>query len=72
MKRFPSIYKTKDFYLEDSMAITQHNPKELFPQYGNYCHAVEVSGDSRILFISGLNGYKQDGTTMPDSFEDQA
>ena len=54
------------------MAITQHNPKELFPQYGNYCHAVEVSGDSRILFISGLNGYKQDGTTMPDSFEDQA
>ena len=24
------------------------------------------------MFISGLNGYKSDGVTMPDSFEDQA
>ena len=54
------------------MAIIRHNPEGLFPQYGNYCHAVEVSGDSRMLIISGLNGYEQDGKTMPDSFEGQA
>ncbi|MFK7805728.1 MAG: RidA family protein [Anaerolineae bacterium] len=54
------------------MSIKRHNPEELFPQYGNYCHAVEVSGDSSILFISGLNGYEKDGKTMPDSFEGQA
>jgi 2-iminobutanoate/2-iminopropanoate deaminase len=53
------------------MPITKHNPKELFPQYRNYSHAVEVSGDSRLLFISGLNGYLKDGITMPDSFEEQ-
>ena len=39
------------------MPLKKHNPAELFPQYGNYSHGVEVSGDSRILFISGLNGY---------------
>ena len=53
------------------MPITKHNPKELFPPYRNYSHAVEVSGDSRLLFISGLNGYLSDGKTMPDSFEEQ-
>jgi enamine deaminase RidA (YjgF/YER057c/UK114 family) len=53
------------------MSITKHNPKELFPQYRNYSHAVEVSGNSRLLFISGLNGYLADGKTMPDSFEEQ-
>jgi len=54
------------------MAITKHNPTDLFPQYRNYSHAVEVSGDSRLLFISGLNGFLADGKTMPDSFEEQA
>jgi enamine deaminase RidA (YjgF/YER057c/UK114 family) len=53
------------------MPIIPHNPKELFPQYHNYSHAVEVSGDSRLLFISGLNGYWTDGKSMPDSFEEQ-
>ena len=53
------------------MPITQHNPAELFPQYRNYSHAVEVHGNSRLLFISGLNGYLADGVTMPDSFEEQ-
>lgn len=53
------------------MPITQHNPAALFPQYRNYSHAVEVSGESRILFISGLNGYLPDGVTMPESFEAQ-
>jgi len=53
------------------MTIIKHNPKELFPPYRNYSHAVEVSGNSRLLFISGLNGYLSDGKTMPDSFEEQ-
>jgi len=53
------------------MPITRHNPAELFPQYRNYSHGVEVSGNSRLLFISGLNGYLSDGVTMPDSFEEQ-
>jgi enamine deaminase RidA (YjgF/YER057c/UK114 family) len=53
------------------MPTTKHNPPELFPQYRNYRHAVEVSTNSRLLFISGLNGYLADGTTIPDSFEEQ-
>lgn len=53
------------------MPITELNPDGLFPPYRNYSHAVEVSGDARLLFISGLNGYLEDGVTMPDSFEQQ-
>lgn len=53
------------------MTLTTHNPSALFPQYRNYSHAIEVSGDSRLLFISGLNGYESDGKTMPDAFEEQ-
>ena len=53
------------------MPITKHNPAELFPGYRNYSPAVEVSEESRLLFISGLNGYLADGKTMPDSFEEQ-
>jgi enamine deaminase RidA (YjgF/YER057c/UK114 family) len=52
--------------------LIQHNPDNVFPPYRAYSHAIEVRGDSRILFISGLNGYREDGTTMPESFEDQA
>ena len=53
------------------MLITRHNPAQLFQQYRSYSHAIEVSGNSRLLFISGLNGYLPDGTTMSDSFEEQ-
>jgi 2-iminobutanoate/2-iminopropanoate deaminase len=53
------------------MPLTRHNPAELFPQYRNYSHAIEVSSHARLLFISGLNGYLPDGKTMPDSFEEQ-
>ena len=53
------------------MSITRHNPETLYPLYRNYSHSIEVSGNSRLLFISGLNGYLADGTTMPDSFEEQ-
>jgi len=54
------------------MPVVKHNPESLYPQYQNYSHAVEISGNARLLIISGLNGYLQDGKTMPDSFEEQA
>jgi 2-iminobutanoate/2-iminopropanoate deaminase len=54
------------------MPIIKHNPPELFPPYRCYSHATEIRGDSRLLVISGLNGYEKDGKTMPDSFEEQA
>lgn len=54
------------------MPIVHHNPPELFPQYRCYSHAIEVQGDSRLLVISGLNGFLADGTTMPETFEEQA
>lgn len=53
------------------MAVIKHNPPGLFPPYRCYSHATEIRGDSRLLIISGLNGYLPDGKTMPDSFEDQ-
>ncbi|MEP6999712.1 MAG: Rid family hydrolase [bacterium] len=54
------------------MPVIKHNPEGLFPQYRCYSHAVEIRGDSRLLIISGLNGYLADGKTMPESFDDQA
>jgi 2-iminobutanoate/2-iminopropanoate deaminase len=54
------------------MPVLKHNPPELFPQYRCYSHATEIRGDSRLLIISGLNGYMKDGKTMPESFEEQA
>ncbi len=53
------------------MAIIQHNPAGIFPPYRNYSHAVEVTGNSSLLIISGLNGYLSDGVNMPESFEEQ-
>jgi enamine deaminase RidA (YjgF/YER057c/UK114 family) len=53
------------------MPIIKHNPEGLFPPYRNYSHAVEIKGNAALLIISGLNGYLKDGTTMPDSFEEQ-
>lgn len=54
------------------MPVIKHNPVGLFPQYRCYSHATEIRGDSRLLIISGLNGYLADGITMPESFEEQA
>ena len=54
------------------MPVIKHNPTGVFPQYRCYSHAVEIHGDSRLLIISGLNGYLADGKTMPESFEEQA
>ena len=54
------------------MKAIHHNPAELFPPYLGYFHAAEIVGGSRLLFISGLNGYERDGATMPEAFEEQA
>ena len=54
------------------MPITPHNPSGVFPPYANYAHAVEVPPGARTLYISGLNGYEQDGVTMPADFAGQA
>ncbi|MEO0395360.1 MAG: RidA family protein [Cyanobacteria bacterium P01_A01_bin.137] len=53
------------------MSVIKHNPPQLFPPYKNYSHAVEAREISRVLFISGLNGYLQDGISMPESFKEQ-
>jgi enamine deaminase RidA (YjgF/YER057c/UK114 family) len=44
----------------------------MFPPYTGYAHAVEVPPGARTLFISGLNGFEQDGVTMPTDFVGQA
>lgn len=54
------------------MTLIHHNPAELFPPYRGYVHAAEIVDGSRLLFISGLNGYERDGTSMPESFDEQA
>ncbi|MBZ0288571.1 MAG: RidA family protein [Anaerolineae bacterium] len=54
------------------MPVLYHNPAALYPPYQAYSHAIEVRGGSRLLVISGLNGYLKDGTTMPESFTEQA
>jgi 2-iminobutanoate/2-iminopropanoate deaminase len=54
------------------MSLVQHNPERVFPPYANYSHAVEVPAGSRLLFVSGLNGYESDGVSMPADFEGQA
>jgi 2-iminobutanoate/2-iminopropanoate deaminase len=53
------------------MTVIKHNPTELFPPYRCYSHATEIRGGSRLLIISGLNGYLADGVTMPESFDEQ-
>ena len=53
------------------ITIIKHNPPELFPPYRCYSHATEVRDGSRLLIISGLNGYLADGVTMPEMFEEQ-
>ena len=53
------------------MPVIKHNPPELYPPYRAYTHATEIHANSRMLIISGLNGYLADGKTMPESFEEQ-
>lgn len=54
------------------MANLAHDPDGVYPPYVAYAHAVEVPAGARTLHISGLNGFRPDGTTMPASFAEQA
>jgi 2-iminobutanoate/2-iminopropanoate deaminase len=54
------------------MSLTSHNPDGVFPRFAGYAHAVEVPPGARTLYISGLNGYESDGSTMPRDFAGQA
>jgi enamine deaminase RidA (YjgF/YER057c/UK114 family) len=54
------------------VTLVAHNPSDLFPLYRGYVHAAEIAAGSRLLFISGLNGFESDGTTMPEGFDEQA
>jgi len=54
------------------MTLIPHNPPSLFPPYRGYVHGLEISAGSRLLFISGLNGFEHDGASMPETFEEQA
>jgi len=51
--------------------VIKHNPEKVYPQYQSYSHAIEVSSNSRLLIISGLNGYLSDGKSIPETFEEQ-
>jgi enamine deaminase RidA (YjgF/YER057c/UK114 family) len=51
--------------------VIKHNPEKMYPQYQSYSHAIEISSSSRLLIISGLNGYLPDGQSMPETFEEQ-
>ena len=53
-------------------AVTAYNPATIFPPYAGYAHAVEVPSGARTLYVSGLNGYEPDGTSMPADFEGQS
>jgi 2-iminobutanoate/2-iminopropanoate deaminase len=55
----------------EKMPVIKHNPKDMYPQYQRYSHALELRNTSRLLIISGLNGYLPDGKTMPETFEEQ-
>ncbi len=54
------------------MNLAPHNPADLYPTYANYAHAIEVPAGSRLLFVSGLNGFDRSGLSMPSDFEGQA
>jgi enamine deaminase RidA (YjgF/YER057c/UK114 family) len=53
------------------MSVIKHNPEKMYTHYQCYSHAVEISSGSRLLIISGLNGYLPDGKSMPETFEEQ-
>jgi 2-iminobutanoate/2-iminopropanoate deaminase len=42
------------------------NPATVHPPVGRYVHQVEVSGESRLLFISGQVGRRLDGSVPDD------
>jgi enamine deaminase RidA (YjgF/YER057c/UK114 family) len=45
------------------------NPEAIHPPVGRYVHQIEVSGESRLLFISGQVGKRPDGSVPDDTVE---
>jgi enamine deaminase RidA (YjgF/YER057c/UK114 family) len=42
------------------------NPESIHAPLGRYVHQIEVSGESRILFLAGQVGIDADGSVPPD------
>jgi enamine deaminase RidA (YjgF/YER057c/UK114 family) len=45
------------------------NPQDVHTPLGSYSHQIEVSGNERLLVISGQVGMRQDGTVPEDPLE---
>jgi len=45
------------------------NPQDVHQPLGSYSHQIEISGNERLLVISGQIGMREDGTTPDDPFE---
>ena len=46
---------------------TPRNPDSVHPPRGRYVHQIEVSGETRLLFLSGQLGMELDGTVPDDA-----
>jgi enamine deaminase RidA (YjgF/YER057c/UK114 family) len=45
------------------------NPQGIHEPLGSYSHQIEISGNERLLVLSGQVGMRQDGTVPDDPFE---
>jgi enamine deaminase RidA (YjgF/YER057c/UK114 family) len=45
------------------------NPREVHQPLGSYSHQVEISGNERMLVLSGQVGMREDGTVPEDPIE---
>ena len=45
------------------------NPENVHPPLGSYSHQIEISGNERMLVLSGQVGMRQDGTIPDDPIE---
>ena len=48
---------------------TARNPESVHAPIGRYVHQIEVSGESRLLWVSGQVGMRADGTVPEDPIE---
>ena len=45
------------------------NPQDIHQPLGSYSHQLEISGNERVLVLSGQVGMREDGTVPEDSLE---